>query len=143
MSLTVDYSVILQIITFVIVWAFLKRLVFDPFSQVVETREARTTGTLSMAAALSADAGTAHTRYDGAISAARTEIAQQSDAARKSAQEESDRTLATARSAAADSMAQKREAAAREVDTARQTLLSQADTVANEMLARCSAQGTV
>lgn len=143
MSLTVDYSIILQIVTFLVVWAFLKRLVFDPFSQVVETRQARTTGTQAAAAALSADAGILRTRYDGAIAAARTEIAQQSDAARKGAQEESDRALGAARSAATDTMAQKRDAAAREVDTARQTLLAQAESVANEMLARCSGQGAV
>ena len=138
MSLTVDSSVILQIITFFVVWVFLRRLVFDPFSQVVATREARTTGTQAASAALTGEAGNARTRYDAAVAAARTEIAQQSETARKSAQEESDQALTAARNAAATATAQQRDAAARAVDTARQTLLAQAESVANDMLARCT-----
>lgn len=141
MSLTVDYSVILQIITFVVVWAILKRLVFDPFSQVVEARQARTIGTQAAATALSAEAGTTRTRYDGAIATARTELAQQSDAERKSAQEESEQALGAARSEASRTMARQREAVAAEIDGARQTLMAQAESVANEMLGRCTGRG--
>lgn len=141
MSLSVDYSVILQIITFIVVWTFLRRLVFDPFTQVIEQRQARTTGTQAAASALTAEAGATRSRYDGAIAAARTDLAQHADAARKSAQEESDHALAAARSAASDTMARQRDAVAREIDTTRQALLAQADNVANEMLARVTGKG--
>ena len=119
----------------------LKRFVFDPFSGVLDSREARTTGTQATAAALSATAADARTRYDGAVAAARVDLAQQAEGARKAAQEELDRALAAARSEASQTMAQNRAAVAREIDAARQTLLAQADGVAGDMLSRVMRQG--
>lgn len=138
MSLTVDFSVVFQIITFIVLWACLKRLVFDPFSAVLETRETRTTGTQAAATALSTDAAHTRTKYDGAIASARIELAQQSDAARKAAQEESERALAAARTEAGNTMTRRRETVAHDVDAARQTLLAQAESVASDMLGRAT-----
>jgi F0F1-type ATP synthase membrane subunit b/b' len=138
MDLTVDSSIVLQIITFLVLWACLKQLVFDPFAEVITARQTRTTGTVAAATALSADAAQARTHYDAALVGGRTELAQEADVARKATQEESERALAAAREEAAATIARQRAAVAQQTDAARQSLLAQATAVAEEMLARAS-----
>lgn len=42
--ISLDYTVLIQIVSFLLFWFFLNRLVFTPFRRVIEEREQRTDG---------------------------------------------------------------------------------------------------
>ena len=134
MNLTPDSSIVLQIVTFIVLWAILKRLLFDPFAQVLEQREGRTTGAHAAASRTLQDVSHAREQHEQAIQAARAEIAQRTEAARKEAHEERERVVAAARNESAASMVRQRAALTQQVDSARRTLLAEAEGIAAEMM---------
>ncbi len=136
MNLTPDFSLVVQIVTFVFLWAFLKRFLFDPTIQVLATREERTTGTIAGAEHLKVEAATAQENYEEAVHEARVKIGQESDAARKAAQDAHNQAVATARAAAGDELNRVRESLSGQLEEARRTLASQAQTIAFDMVDR-------
>lgn len=136
MDLTIDYTIAIQIVTFVLLWAVLKRVVFDPFSRTLEEREARTQGAHARAARATEEAARARLQHEQAVQAARTEAARQAELARKAAREEQERMIAEAREEAAGLLAQRRDELRRQIAGARQALLGDAERVAAEMLRR-------
>ena len=136
MNLSPDYTLLIQIATFLVLWACLKRLVFDPMLHVLNARHQRTAGTREAAASMLAGVQAASARHAEAVHSARQDIAQQSEASRKSAQEEYERALAAARSEAATEQSRQRAALQEQLDGARRALAAEAETVALEMLDR-------
>ena len=136
MDLTPNSSFFIQIITFVILWQGLKRLVFDPFLAVLDARSARTVAAEADAERLRADVERSRADYEASLQKMRVTMAQESSAARNAAQEEGQRALATARAQANDEMSRLRSQVAAQISSARSTLGAQARSIAEEMLGR-------
>lgn len=136
MELTPDFSLVVQIVTFLVLWAVMKRFLFDPTLAVLDARRERTEGAKTEAERITAASRTAQDDYDQRLREARVQIAQESDAARKKAQDEYAQALAKARAAAADEQARTRAALTAQVETARGALAAEAHTIAFEMLDR-------
>jgi F-type H+-transporting ATPase subunit b len=138
MTLLPDYSLLLQIIVFVALWQGLRRLLFDPVADILDRRDARTTGALATATSIRASAAGARAQYDDAFREARQRLTQESEADRKAVQADATANLAAARDRTAAQVAQARQQLAAQVDAARTQLSAQARTLADEMLDRIS-----
>jgi F-type H+-transporting ATPase subunit b len=136
MDLTPNYSFFVQIITFVVLWQGLKRLVFDPFLRVLDARQERTVAAQADAERLLAEAEKARDEYGQKLRKMRAEMAAEATAARSAAQEEGQRALASARAAANEEMVRMRAQVAAQIQAARANLAAQADSIAQEMLGR-------
>jgi len=136
MDLTPNYSFFIQIITFVILWQGLKRLVFDPYLQLLDQRDRRTVTAQAEAEKLVAEAEKVRLDYEQSLQKMRVQMAQEAAAARNVAQEEGQRALAAARTAANEEMLRMRAQVAAQVEAARQSLSAQAASIAEEMLQR-------
>ena len=82
MDLTPNYSFFIQIITFVILWQGLKRVVFDPFLQVLDARNARTVAAEADAQRLLGDVERSRAEYEQSLQKMRLAMAQEASAAR-------------------------------------------------------------
>lgn len=131
-----DYTFVVQLVTFFVLWLGLKRLLFDPVLQVIEQREARTVGAQQAAAALRGTADAAAAEYDRRMREVRHAVSQETEAARVATQAEERRTLATARSAAGAELAQLRERLSAQAQAARPGLTSEARALAAQVLAQ-------
>ena len=136
MDLTPNYSFFIQIITFVILWQGLKRLVFDPYLQLLDQRDRRTVTAQAEAEKLVAEAEKVRLDYEQSLQKMRVQMAQEAAAARNVAQEEGQRALAAARTSANEEMLRMRAQVAAQVEAARQSLSAQAASIAEEMLQR-------
>jgi len=136
MELVPDYSLIVQIILFVVLWMGLKKLLFEPVLGVLEEREHRTAGRMALAGQEKARAGEAKGEYEAAIREARVKVARESEAAEKAAWEEHGKAVAAARGKAAEEIGRSRGELAAAVEEARGRLKAEAEKIAEEMLER-------
>ena len=136
MNLTPDYSIVVQVAIFLLVFVGLRRLVFDPMQRVLAERDRRTVQAVQAAEATIATAHADRARYDEAVHQRRVEMAREAEAARHAAIEASNREVAEARAAIARELAGHRAAVAAQVEAARRALGAQADGIAAEMLQR-------
>lgn len=136
MDLTPNASFFYQIVTFLVLWVCLKRLLFDPTLAVLDARRHRTEGAKAEAEQIMAATHAAQDDYDSRLREARAQIARESEAARKAAQDAYSQAIATARAAATDEQIRLRTALTAQVEEARRTLTAEAPTLAFEMLDR-------
>ena len=136
MELVPDYTLIVQIILFVVLWMGLKKLLFEPVLAVLEEREQRTVGRIALAGEEKARAGEAESEYKSAIREARVKVARESEAAEKQAWEEHGQALAAAREKAAEEIGRSRTELATAVEEAKGKLGTEAERIAEEMLVR-------
>lgn len=125
--IALDYTVLVQIIAFLVLWFLLGRLLFRPFLGLVEERERRTEGTKAEAATLSAEGEQLRSEYERAIENAEEEGRKLREALLErgreaqerllaEAREESARLLQTVRDELQRAMQREREVAAREAE---------------------------
>lgn len=133
-----DFSFIVQIISFLLLWAALKRLTFDPVMRVLEQREERTRGGLAEAEHCRAAARSAEAEYEQSLRQVRQSVSQEADAARKEAAAEQQRQMAAARAAADEELTRMRREIATQVEEARKSLSEEARSIATQMAERVS-----
>lgn len=113
-----DITFVIQIVSFLVLWLGLKRLMFDPVLQVIDERRARTTGVLEEAAALRSGAAGAEAEHTQRLQNVRDEIARDSGTARHASEQEERQVLATARDQAAAQLKERRDRMRADADAA-------------------------
>jgi F-type H+-transporting ATPase subunit b len=103
-----DYTVLIQIVAFLVFWFLLTKLLFKPFIALLEARERRTEGTKAEAATLKEEGERLAKEYEQAIA----QVVEQGRAAKETIVEEG-------RQARERLLSQVREEAARRVEAAR------------------------
>jgi len=136
MNLIPDYSILLQIIIFLLVWKGLSSLAFAPTTAVLDERARRTVAAEDLAKQLVSAAGEDRATYDRAVHERRAQMSAESASARASAQEEATRLLTQARAEANAAFATQRDAVAEQIVSTRQRLAAETQEVANLMLER-------
>jgi F-type H+-transporting ATPase subunit b len=131
-----DFSFVIQIFSFVVLWFGLKRLLFDPVLQVLEMRESRTTGASQQAMETKAAAEVSAAEYERRLRDVRHRLAAEAEAAHAAAQAEERRVLAEARERASAELADLRESLNRQAAAARPALASAARDLAARMYER-------
>jgi F-type H+-transporting ATPase subunit b len=114
------------LVTFLLLMAFLDRILFRPMLRLLEEREAHTQGAVEEAKALEAEAAAAITAYETRIAAARDEAAAANASVRKRAADEERAVLDRAREEANRRVGQIERDVAAAADGARRDLAAQA-----------------
>lgn len=136
MNLTPDWSILLQVAIFLVVYFGLRKLIFEPMQAVLDERNRRTVQAEHTAEQLIETAHGDRATYEDSVRARRSEMAREAEAARHGAIEESNRQIAEARAAISRELASHRAAIAAQVEQARRALADQAESIAGEMLER-------
>lgn len=133
-----DSSFLIQIVSFLLLLAALRRLAFDPILNVLEEREKRTHGQMAEAEAMRAAASDGAQKYEAALQDVRRKVSQENEAARQQIQAEQQRQLAAAHQAAEADLAKLRTDLAAQVQAARASLSVEAGALAALMAERVS-----
>jgi len=131
-----DISFIYQIVSFVILFAGLKHLIFDPTVRVIEERERRTAGAKHAAADLRGESDQKALEHEAKLQEVRLELTASTDSARAATEAEERRIVAEARTATTAELTELRERLTRQAEEARQTLSGEARHLAAQMFER-------
>jgi len=131
-----DFSFVIQVVSFLLLWAALKRLAFDPILGVLAQREARTLGNLKTAETLRLEAQAVEEKYETSLRYVRQTVLVESDAARKRNETEQQRELTNAHEAAEAELAKLRADISAQVAAAQQTLAGEARAIGALMAER-------
>ena len=133
MGISIDSSFLVQIVSFLILWAILKRLLFDPMLGVLEERERRTDGNLKVAEELRDQAAALRNEHETSIHAVRRAVTEQSEESRKAALADERQIIAASRDQAAVALNNTRAEIAVQIEKARQRLRGQAADLATQI----------
>ena len=133
LSFPPDWTFVLQIILFLVLWTFLRRLLFEPNLAVLKSREERSAGALQEAGRVKAEAEAMNEQYRTHLAEIRAGAMQQVDTVYQQAEEQARVLLESARADAARTMADMRETLAQELAQARQSLTASIPTFSREI----------
>src|SRR5881397_3978094 len=128
--LNVDYTLLVQIPIFIVLWMLLKRFWFDPALRIIRERTARSEGAIAEARALQADAERLRAEHAAALDQARAEAEREMQEILREAEVEQKRLIAEAREDAQRKIGEVRGRIAGEMATARQQLREAAHDIA-------------
>jgi len=139
MGISIDSSFLVEIVSFLILWAILKRLLFDPMLGVLEERERRTDGNLKAAEDLRNQAAALRDEHETSIHVVRRAVTEQGEESRKAALAEERQIIAASRDQAAVTLNNTRAEIAAQIEEARQRLSGQAANLATQIADRATA----
>lgn len=132
--IALDYTVIVQIVSFLLLWFFLSRLLFRPFLRLLEEREQRTEGARAEAALLREEAERLKAEYDQWVAKARNEGGTIKEALRLEAAKARERLLGEARETASRRLEAMRAEMQRELQRGRELGTREAEAVGVQMV---------
>lgn len=122
LSFPPDWTFVFQIVLFLVLWACLRRLLFEPNFAVMQQREQRSEGALQAARQVRVEAAAMDEQYKTRLSETRTGTMQQVDMVYREAEEQARSLTDAARSEAAHTVAGMREDLQKEMVAAKQDL---------------------
>ncbi len=125
-----DYTFLVQIAIFVVLWIVLKRLWFDPALRVLRARRERSEGALAEARAIQAEAERLRAEHAASLDQARAEAQRDMQDIVRRAEAEQKRLISEAHDEAQRTIADARAGIARDVSAARQALRESAHDIA-------------
>lgn len=129
-----DSSFLIQIVLFILLWIGLKRLLFDPVLQVLERRDARTSGLNREAVATKASAQQSAAEYERRMQEVRHQISAAADAQLAAAHTAERQLIAETRLEASNQLMQLRDRLGGEAEAARTALGAEAHELSVRML---------
>ncbi|MGH7775081.1 MAG: ATP synthase F0 subunit B [Candidatus Binatia bacterium] len=131
--IALDYTVIVQIVSFLFLWFLLTRLLFRPFIGLLEERERRTEGVKAETASLLEEGERLRVEYENEIARARDEGNAAKEAILQEARQARERLLAQAREEAARRLEVVRGEVQREMQRGRELATREAEVIAQQM----------
>ena len=128
-----DYTFLVEIAIFVVLWLVLRRLWFEPALRIIHERTRRSEGAIQEARAVQAEAQRLRAEHAAALDQARTEAQRELQEIVRGAEAEQKRVLAEAREDAQRILNEVRGRVAEEVAAERRTLRDQAEDIAREV----------
>ncbi len=131
--ISIDYSLVVQIVLFLILWSILRRVLFGPVGRLMAERERRTEGSHAEARSMMEEGQELQAQYDAAIAKARTEGEAIKSEIRDEAQKARNVILSQGRDAATQKIQEIREEVQKELEAARRVAATNAEALAQEM----------
>ena len=131
--LELNYSLVLQIVLFLILWAALKSLWFDPAMRVIKERARRSEGEVAKARALEGEVARLRLEHDTAVQRARADAQREVADIIRGAEAEQKQLIAQANEDAQRTLNEVRERVAEDIAGARRTLHDEVGTIAREV----------
>ncbi len=131
-----DFSFVVQIVSFFVLWLALKRLVWDPMLRVLEERESRTIGARARAEELQATASGDEAEYDRRLREVRSGLLAESKTARARVEAEEREIISVAHLQAGEELAALRKSLTQQAQEAREGLDRAARGLAQDIVQR-------
>lgn len=131
-----DFTFVVQVVSFFILWLGLKAIIWDPMLKLLEQREARTSGAKHAAEESKAAAVVTAAEYDSKMKEVRSALAAEAQAARDATEKAEHSVLAGARDAAAQQLGQLRDNLGRQAAASRDSISTEARGLASRMVER-------
>jgi F-type H+-transporting ATPase subunit b len=132
----VDYTVVVQLVLFLVMFAVANKFLFQPYLRLRERRQAGIEGARHEAERMSAEADTKLADYEKQLASARARAHEEQRAIRADAAAHERDVTDRARSAASGALDAAQSKVRSETDAARKELLPQADKLARQMASR-------
>jgi F-type H+-transporting ATPase subunit b len=133
LSFPPDWTFVFQIILFLVLWTFLRRLLFEPNLALLKSREERSAGALQEASRVKAEAEAMSEQYRTQLAGIRVGAMKQVDTVYREAEEQAHVLIESVRTDIARTMADMRETLAQELAQARQSLAASIPTFSREI----------
>lgn len=134
--ISLDLSILYQIILFVALWLILNKILFQPYLQLLEERERRTIGAEHDSADLEHEGARLRAQYEEKIAQAQTAAYAAKDAILQEARQQREKILGEARAAAASKLEQARREISLALEKEKALAAAEAATVAGEMVSK-------
>lgn len=134
--ITLDYSVIYQIILFVVLWLILSKVLFQPYLDLLEERERKTTGVQHDSADLEQEGTRLKAQYEEQISQAQATGYAAKEATLQEARQQREKILGQAREEAANTLNRLRQEVAAAMEQEKRLASSEVSIVAVEMVSK-------
>ena len=134
--ISLDLSILYQIILFVALWLILNKILFQPYLQLLEERERRTIGAEHDSADLEHEGARLRAQYEEKIAQAQTAAYAAKDAILQEARQQREKILGQARAEAASKLEQARREIALALEKEKALAAVEAATVAGEMVSK-------
>ena len=131
--IALDYTVLIQIVAFLVFWFLLTKLLFKPFLGLLEERERRTEGVKGEAVSLKEEGERLRKEYEYAVARARDEGHVMKEGIVQEARRTRERLLTQAREEAARMLEAVREEIQKELQRGRELAAREAEAIAQQM----------
>jgi F-type H+-transporting ATPase subunit b len=132
--ISLDYSVILQILFFLLFWFLMDRIIFKPFLGLLNEREGRTEGAKAETALLIEEIERLRAPYESGMAKAQEEAEAAKEVILADARRSRDQLLAQAREEAGNLLERTRSEIRIELQKGRELALREAETIARHMI---------
>ncbi len=134
--LELNYSLALQVVLFLVLWAVLKRFWFEPAMRVIKERARRSEGEIEKARALEAEVARLRQEHEGAVQRARNEAQREVAEIMRRAEAEQKQLIAEANQDAQRTLTDVRSRVAEDIAAARKSLSDDVGSLAGEIARR-------
>jgi len=134
--ISLDISILYQIILFVALWLILNKILFQPYLRLLEERERRTIGAEHDSADLEHEGARLRAQYEEKITQAQTAAYAAKDAILQEARQQREKILGEARAAAASKLEQARREISLALEKEKALAAAEAAAVAGEMVSK-------
>jgi F-type H+-transporting ATPase subunit b len=131
--ISLDISILYQVILFVLLWLVLNKILFQPYLQLLSEREQKTTGAQHDSSDLEHEAAALRAQYEEKIARARSTAAAERERILQIAREERESILGQARQDAEQHLARVRQEIATALETERRLASVEAVAIAGEI----------
>lgn len=134
--ISLDISILYQIILFVILWLILNKVLFQPYLQLLDERERRTSGAEHDSADLEQEGSRLRAQYEEKIAQAQTAGYAAKDGIVQDGRQQREKILAQAREDASSALERVRHEVAMALAQEKQLAATEAAVVAGEMVSK-------
>jgi F-type H+-transporting ATPase subunit b len=134
--ISLDYSVVYQIVIFLVLWIILSKVLFRPYLNLLEQRERRTTGAQHDSTDLEHEGARLRAQYEEKIAQAQAAGYTAKEAILQEARQQREKVLAQVREEAMSMLEEVRREVASQVQRERQVATAEIRTIAQEMASK-------
>ena len=134
--ISLDYSVVYQIVIFLVLWIILSKVLFRPYLNLLEQRERRTTGAQHDSTDLEHEGARLRAQYEEKIAQAQAAGYAAKEAILREARQQREKVLAQVREEAMSMLEEVRREVASQVQRERQVATAEIRTIAQEMASK-------
>ena len=132
--ISIDHTVVYQIIIFLVLWAVLSRILFRPYLALLEAREHRTAGIQQESADLAHEGERLKAQYEERIAQAQTAAAAAKEAILQDGRQQGEKLISQARVEATETLERVRQEVQRQMEKERQLAAAEAAVIAQQMV---------
>jgi len=134
--ISLDYTILLQMLLFLLLWIVLTRMLFRPYLRLLEEREKRTEGAEDESLTLEQEGQRLRALYEEGLAKARAEGEAAKEAVLQEVRQQREQVLSRAREEATETLERVRQEIRHELAREREIASREAEVIAQDMVAK-------